>query len=240
MSLLAQQGLLLADETGPVGHAVWDSTKKSTLIVLLNGGRTAARSGEGVAWGAPYASVRANIGKSAGRWYFEISSALDSYSGNAEESGGIVGEVVDITASTSAAYIGISTPSAGYCFRRGGGGGGHVQEVRNGAAGFLSGGAVRPNDGYMGVAVDLDAGRAWCVINGVWVGGSSPTASPLGRYTFAPGTRMYPAVSVQSGIESRPEALYTLNAGQDAFKNVSPSDFESGGVLAGFNAGWFN
>ncbi len=229
--------LMMAGGSGPTGFAVWDTAAKGALTVLSNSDRTANRSGSGTAIGTPRTSVRANIGKSTGKWYFEISSPLDAYTGNAEESAGIIASSLDATSDTL--YVGLQARALGYCYRRTGGGGSGVQEIRDGAASFVTGGTARPNDGYMGIAADLDTGRAWCIINGTWAFGASPVSTPAGRYTFPAGTLMYPAITIQSGIVSRPEALHTLNAGQASFLNVSPTDFNPGGVLAGFNPGWY-
>ena len=114
-----------------------------------------------------------------------------------------------------------------------------MQEIRSGASRFVIGGAIRDNDGYIGIAVDLDAGKAWAIINGVWTDGRSPTTLPAGTWTFTAGTTLFPAVTIQSGILTRTEALHTLNAGDAPFLNIAATAFDPGQVLAGFNPGWY-
>lgn len=225
---------------GPSGYAKWNASDKSSLIVLSNSDRTAARSGTGTALGAPFAIVRANVGKSSGKWYFEVSSPKNTYLGNGEESAGLIaGSVSTSDITTSSPYVGITTPSYGMCYRRGGGSDSGVQEIRSGSARFITGGNFRANDGYIGIAVDLDAGKAWAIINGVWTFGQSPTTTPAGAFTFPPGTTLFPAITIQTGVSSDAEAIHTINCGQDAFLNVAASAFNPGGVLAGFNPGWY-
>lgn len=145
--------------------------------------------------------------------------------------------LADVT--TTQPYTGISTTSYGHCYRRGGGQPSAVQELRNGSARFVTTGSYRADDGYMGVAVDLDAGKAWTIINGVWTFNQSPVSTPGGTWTFTAGTTLFPAICIQSGIETRTEATHTLNPGDSPFLNVSASAFNAGQVLEGFNPGWF-
>lgn len=225
---------------GPTAYAKWNASDKSSLIVLSNSDRTAARSGTGTAVSVPFALVRANIGKSSGKWYFEISSPKNQYSGNGEESAGLIaGSVSTSDTTTNSPYVGITTPSYGMCYRRTGGGSSGVQEIRSGSARFVTGGTARTNDGYIGIAVDLDAGKAWAIINGTWTFGQSPTSTPAGTFTFTAGATLFPAITIQTGVSSDAEAIHTINCGQDAFLNVAASAFDPGGVLAGFNPGWY-
>ena len=221
-------------------YAKWNASDKSSLIVLSNSDRTAARSGTGTAVGAPFALVRANIGKSSGKWYFEISSPKNQYLGNGEESAGLIaGSVSTSDTTTTNPYVGITTPSFGLCYRRGGGAGSAVQQLRNGSAEWVAGGNVRANDGYIGIAVDFDSGKAWAIINGAWTFGQSPTSTPAGTFTFTAGATLFPAITIQTGVSSDAEAIHTINCGQDAFLNVAASAFDPGGVLSGFNPGWY-
>ncbi len=237
---MLRRTMIAAAPSGPVEYAKWDAAFKSSLIALSDSDLSASRMGTGRANGAPYAGVRATVGRSTGKWYFEISSNLPNYTGNAGESAGICSAALDlVNVSTTDSYIGLKPISYGHCYRRYGGGSSGVQEIRSGSSTFVTGGTVNGSSGVIGIAVDLDAGRAWCVINGAWTFGASPTSTPVGRFTFTPGTTMYPAITIQDGITTVTAAIHKLNAGQAAFLNVTDAAFNSGGVLAGFSKGWW-
>ncbi len=221
----------------PDQEVTWSPVFKSPLIELTADRLGAYRSGASAVNGYPVASIRANLGLSSGKWYFEISTARPYYPGNAWESAGLCSEAFDFvnTADTSV-YIGFAPVSYGHCYRRYGGGSNGVQELRSGVADWV--GSIERTPGVLGIAVDLDAGKAWCVINGAWTAGANPLSTPSGRFTFAGGMTMYPAVTVQDGISPMPTATHTLNAGLSPFSAVPDAAFDVGGILEGFNKGW--
>lgn len=244
MRHLKQRGMLLnpfrfSSGAPQIQFAKWDSNFKSSLISLSDNDLSAYRDGGGTSIGIPYAGVRADVGLSSGRWYFEISSSRPSYSGNGCESAGICSDALDlVNVSGPDSYIGVKAHSYGHCYRRNGGGSNGVQEVRNNVSEF--GGTIKKTDGVVGIAVDLDAGKAWAIINGAWFQGARPTSAPGGRYTFPVGTKMYPAITIQDGISTVPAAVHTLNSGKSPFAAVIDAEFLPGGSLAGFNKGWWS
>ena len=208
-------------------------------LSLSDNDLSAYRSASTAVSGLPVSSVRADIGLSAGKWYFEISTDMGTYTGNAWESAGICSDALDLVNVTNTdSYIGVKADSYGHCFRRYQGSPLDVQELRNNVATWVSSPSwVR---GTIGIAVDLDAGKAWAIIDAQWTAGANPVSQPAGRFTFTPGTKMYPAITILRGIGAYPDARYKLNAGQSPFSAASDAAFAAGGVLAGFNKGWWS
>lgn len=139
----------------------WDATDQTGAWTLTNSNRTAQ-----VTLWPGIASVLGDVGRSAGRRYFEVEYVTGGSFGTA------VRHDIGITRSRPVAS-GASGEGTGGGYRRGG-------------AIFMSGSSVGSvtalTDGdVVGVAVDLDTGNLWFALDGTWTQGDPETdTSPEG------------------------------------------------------------
>jgi SPRY domain len=149
----------------------WNPSDKSANITLSNGNLTAT------AVAAAWKSVRADQGKAAGKWYFEV--------------------VMDVVVDTNQ-MIGIGTLSAninnfvgfdvyGYAYASDGG-----VKVHNYT--FPAFGDTWGLNDVIGVAYDLDAGKVWFSKNNVWQDSGDPAAGTNEAWSGLSGT-FYPMFS---------------------------------------------
>ena len=145
-----------------VTYATWNPSDKSAGVSLTNGNLTASVSTSGSDGG----SVRATIGKSSGKWYFEFTAGSAFYA--------LIGLM------TPSAYVGPSSyPGAdtgGYNY--------YAQGVKfNGGSQGAYGGTYTAGD-IIGVAVDFDARTITFYKNGTNLGAA---------FTFSAGLTLFPA-----------------------------------------------
>jgi hypothetical protein len=177
--------------------ATWSETDKSASISLANGDLTAIGSSSEIA-------VRATVGKTSGRWYWEVTAQ---------------------SASSSLTSIGVLTMSASLDFGIGNG-------VATGA-GYSSSGSLSSSAGnsassctytsgsVIGVALDLSARVIYFSVDGVWQAGGDPTSGAGGLPLGAGNESVFPAVSLGSGD------ILAVNFGQSAFAHAAPDGFEA-------------
>lgn len=206
-------GILIATmmrsaEGAGVTYAVWDSATKGSNISLSGGNLTVSRSGSG-AW----ESVRTTIGKSSGKWYWEVTLG----SGGGGENDFIHGAAD--TGLSANSYVGSSSNSTGFqdatAF-------GQPLRYRNGAN-ALTGGATWTTGDVIGIALNMDNGKIWFSKNGTWQGSGSPDpatdTSP--QFTGITGTQ-YGAASLFSAFSA------TANFGATSLASSPPSGFNAG------------
>jgi hypothetical protein len=196
----------------------------NVLGTLSNGNLTYTWSYVG-SFGCAYGTVPKNTGK----FYFEVINTTpgnygyaiyDNWSFCAGISTGVRNTGNDILPGSDATGWGFSNRnSSGLTI--------DSSTWHNGIPTALTGVPQVPQGGYLGVAVDLDAGKVWFNANGTWVGGGNPAAGTSPAYTFTPNTVMYPAVG-QATIGAS-----TANFGVTAFSGVKPSGFLAWNVDAG-------
>jgi hypothetical protein len=74
-------------------------------------------------------------------------------------------------------------------------------------------------------AFDVDAGKGWVSVGGVWANAGNPAAGTNPSFTFTANNTIFAGCSINvTGCTA------TLNTGASAFTNTVPS---------GFNAGWY-
>jgi hypothetical protein len=144
---------------------VWNSADKHADVTLSDADLTCTAS-------AVFRMVRGTMGKSSGKWYFEVTMttvATWSTVGIAKSSVSLAG------------YVGMDTDAYGI-------GPDHTYDVSGSAshAETISAGEVA------GVAIDFDAGKIWFSSQNVFVGSGNPAAGTNPRYTGLSGT-YYPA-----------------------------------------------
>lgn len=151
--------------------ATWNPLDKSANITLSNSDMTATASN--TAW----KSVRATLGKSTGKWYFEV--RIDVAAANYN----IIG-VGQLGAST-ATYCGGNTVSWGY--------NGYNGNKFYNTASTAYGNTFTAGD-IVGVAVDISAGKIWWAKNNSWQASGDPAAGTGEAYSGLSGT-LYPMFS---------------------------------------------
>lgn len=194
--------------------ATLNPSDKSGALTLSGGNLTVVRD-SGSGWGA----VRSTVGKSTGKWYFEVinnadggtdgdamwgfmrdADSLATYPGNAS------------LGATSMGWQANATPDS--------------VKFQNGSLGAVTSyGDVAPG-AYAAFAIDLDAGKLWVRNNAsAWAGGGDPAAGTSPTFTFTAGTHLHAALAGFSASQSA-----TANFGATAFTGTPPS---------GFNLGWY-
>lgn len=157
---------------------LWNSSDKHADVTLSNANLTCTAS-------AIWRMVRGTVGKSSGKWYFEVtfvSVAVWTTMGIATAS-------VALTD-----YVGRNTGSYGL-------GPDHTYD----SSGSTSHANSISAGGVGGVAVDLDNGKIWFASNNVWLAGGDPAAGTGARYSGIPAGTYYPAAA--PGLQS-----LTINA----------------------------
>lgn len=128
-------------------------------------------------------SVRALYSKNSGKWYWEITVNDNSY----------VMTGVGTSAASLTSYVGSDDYGVGLSS----GGGWYLQDTKT----FTNQGRTAPavsNDDEVCVALDLDNGKLWIGVNGVWPNSGDPAAGTNPCFTFSAGTTLFPMVSVQT------------------------------------------
>ena len=177
-----------------------DPANKSTDITLSNGDLTATLGPVG------YASARSVLGVSSGKYYWEITLDDEGPSTNLEMIG--VGDTA----------IGLDWAlgfySTGYAYREDGSKGNNNSYVAFGT-GFNAGDVIS-------VALDMDNGKIWWALNGVWQASGDPGAGTNEAYSGITGTN-YAWITLYDNT-----AVMTANFGASAFSYTVPSGFTAG------------
>lgn len=199
---------------GGVSYATLNPADIAADLTLSGGNLAVTRNGtNNLAW----RSVRANQGKSSGKWYYEIKNTANSVTAGRHMLGTMAGG-----SSLTNRHPGLDGESTGVqdvspdwrCFQAG------VSALSTGY------GTLALND-WLFIALDLNAGKIWCKRSSSanWDGGGDPAAGTAPTRTFTPGGTLYPAI----GLYDSPAAA-EANFGASAFVGTVPS---------GFNAGWY-
>lgn len=207
----------IADWGGAVSYAptTLNPGDKSASLTLSGGDLTAVRAS-----GSGWAAGRSKVGKSRGKWYFEITNnangsttgdAMWGFARNADSLSTYPGN-----ASLGATSMGwqANNPT-------------NSAKFQNGSLGAVSGYGTVAVGQYSQFAIDLGAGKLWVKNSGAagWAGGGDPAGGTTPTFTFAANTHLHPTIAAYSGPQSA-----TANFGASAF---------AGSVPTGFNAGWY-
>lgn len=193
------QQMLLMSRLVPLvtTYATWNPSDKSANVTLSNGNLTA--SGSNGSGGA----VRANQGKSSGKWYWEIT-----------QNAAILGQVVGVGNATMdlAQQVGITTDGWSYYGQDG--------KKYNGAGGVAYGNTFVAGT-IISYALDMDNGKLWFAKAGTWQNSGDPAAGTNAAFTGLTGT-LYPAWSQANGSSG------DANFGASAFTYTVPTGFNAG------------
>uniref|UniRef100_A0A6M3J4H4 Putative tail fiber protein n=1 Tax=viral metagenome TaxID=1070528 RepID=A0A6M3J4H4_9ZZZZ len=186
-----------------MAYATWNSADK-TATVTLSGGDLVTTGG------TPQGSVRATMGKSSGKWYWEITYT------NSETSNGFI----MLGVGDSGVPIGLSDYMGddpdGYAYRQNG-----QKENNNTPASY--GNSFTQAD-VIGVALDMNSGKIWFSKNDVWQNSGDPAAGTGEAYSGISGT-FYPMITLDPQFTT---VIATANFGASAFAGTVPSGFTSG------------
>lgn len=179
-------------------YATWNPADKATPMTLSNGDLTVAWNYSGY-----YCSLRANQGKSSGKWYWEVTP----------------------TTISTEALIGVANSSARLDYYTGQDANGWSYYKVNGNkynnAISTAYGTSYAAGNIIGIALDMDAGKVWFSKNGTWQNSGDPAAGTNAAFTGLTGT-LYPTTS--GAIVGN----HTANFGASAFTYSAPSGFNSG------------
>jgi len=178
-------------------YATWNPLDLGDNIALSGGNLVATSTGSG------HDGLRANIGKSSSKWYWEVTK-----SGAGDNT-----------------VIGIGTGDAnlnGFCGADAYGWGYEPNGKKVHSYSEDNYGDTYTLNDIIGVALDLNNGKIWWSKNGVWQDGGDPGAGTGEAYSGLSGI-FYPMASVYS-IDDQ----LTANFGASAFSYSAPEGFESG------------
>jgi hypothetical protein len=184
-----------------MAYATWNPSDKNAGLVLSNGDLTVTVNG------ANDRALRATIGQSSRKWYWEITVGTPN---NAKD------------------YIGIGTSNASIAD------GFYLGEDVYGYSYGIDGGTKHHNnssdaygdeylaDEIVSIALDMDDGKIWFARQGVWQNSGDPAAGTGEAFSGLSGT-FFPMVSMYwNGV------YLTANFGASAFSYSVPSGFKSG------------
>lgn len=198
----------------PTAYATLNPADCSADITLSGGNLTATRNGGGGAW----RSVRANMSKAAGKWYFEVLKSVASGTNGSHMPGFMLGASSLSNFPGSAAN---STDSGVQLVSP------NVVRWRGNIGSAATGYGTVATSAYLYVAIDVTNGNAWVKgsAQGGWVLGGDPVAGTTPSFTYPAGTTIFPVI----GLYDSPSAA-VANFGATAFNGAVPS---------GFNPGWY-
>ena len=191
---------------------------KSNLSGSLSGGNLT------YSWGLPGATGCSfgTVGRNTGKFYFEVVNTLPGgYGGAIYENWSFNAGIAATRNTANDIYAGISADSWGFSNSNGSGLTTETTLFNNATPTTLSVSQI-PQDGYLGVAVDLDAGKVWFKANGSWVLSGDPAAGTNPAYTFTANTVVYPVIGQGSHT---PGGVSTANFGATAFLGTVPTGF---------------
>lgn len=206
---MAIQQILLATAIAGAGGgssgATLNPLDKHADIVLSGGNLTATKTTTG-SWRV----ARATNPKTSGKRYFELKYEAGTADG--------LQLGIALGSNSLANYLGSEAGSAGFI-----GANATRQLYANGSLVQNNGAGVGLN-GYMGIAVDIDAGKGWARTSNLagWIGGGDPSLGTSPSFTFTPGATVYAAVSLHYSNNQ-----VTINLGGAAFNMAAPVAYTS-------------
>lgn len=188
------QALIASVASSSEQNVTWNPSDKAANVSLSNSDLTAGSSS------ATFGSVRATLGRSSGKYYFEV---LCTTLGSTRTGIG------DGTFSLST-YVGNSSKSAGFTIG---------SNTNSGYTHTNSGTFALSNGDYLMFAVDMDADKAWVGKNNTWQLSGDPAAGTNPWLDAVSGT-VYPATSVYETNVS-----FTLRTKTSQIAGTVPSGF---------------
>lgn len=179
-----------------MAYATWNPADKHANITLTSGSLVATATADG------WKSVRSTIGKSSGKWYWEVT--MDAINDIMVD--------VGLASVPVSSYAGNDSDGYGYYNTDG-------NKYNSGAN--VAYGATYTTD-IIGVALDMDNGKVWWSKNGSWQASGDPGAGTNEAYSGLTGT-MYAMLSIYTNTNKT-----TANFGASAFTYSVPTGFTAG------------
>jgi len=181
-------------------YATWNPADTDSGINLSNGDLLAYRDGTYYT-----AATRSTIGKSSGKWYWEVSFFYDP------------GDYCDLGVGRSTANLDslVGSNLYGWSYRNWDG---HKAHSDSDSAY----GSTYTTDVVIGVALDMDNGRIYFSRNGTWQNSGDPAAGTGYAYDGLSGT-LYAMLAMYTD-----GSMMLANFGATAFSYSAPSGFNSG------------
>jgi hypothetical protein len=207
---LQSNSLLLASKR--VTYATWNPSDKNANVTLSNGNLTAAGNNSSF-----YYPVRATIGKSTGKWYWEEFIDMAALSGFNYQVSGVGNSSASLA---NGQYVGANVNSWAYHNLNGN----KYTNAVNTAYGatYITGVTI-------GIALDMTNGAIYFAKNNAWQNGGDPTSGAAktgAAYTGLTGT-LYPMTSFL-GQNNSTGSKNTANFGATALTYAAPSGYNSG------------
>ncbi len=197
-----------------VTPTTWNPSDKHANIVLSGGNLVASRTEATNQWDG----VRSIFGASSGKYYWEITITTQPSWGTFRGQNFGVGTIAAPLNEHNGTY------DNGWAYARTG----SIYYVTNnivnttGVIGFAQGSIIM-------IALDMDTGKLWWGVDGVWINGGDPSAGTGAQYTNLSGT-IYALSNLYIGSDG---CAQTANFGASALAYTVPSGFQSGfGPLA--------
>ena len=187
---------------GPAS-VTWDPSSVITpgSWVFSNGNNTA----EGLAGGSAKV-VLATLGRSTGKWYFELVVNIIA-SSSTGPAFGAVNTVNDLGLFSTGTYY---DTSSGFIW------------LGDGGSGQNNTGVISSNGDRISVAVDIGAGKVWFAHNGTWLLSGNPAAGTNQANTIALTGTLYPAMRVGNDLQEG-----TLYCSSGSFVYSIPTGFSA-------------
>lgn len=216
--------------SGEVVTVTLDPTYSNPAMILSNGNLSAQWSLSG-SFGCSYATVP----RSAGKYYFEIINTTPGGYGGAIYDNWSFNAGLSVDRNITNDKTAGSTPNS-WAFSNANNTGvtTNTSTIAAGVVTIVTGVSQIPQDGYLGVAVDLDSGKIWFNANGTWINSGNPAAGTNPTYTFTPTKTLYPALGQGS---YNPGGKSTANFGATAFLGTKPSGFNAWNTSGGGGGG---
>lgn len=196
----------------PVKEVEWNAADGDTAINILDGfggDRGLKASSTGVNTNA----IRANISKSSGKWYWEVTTGGTTAAD--------VGHDIGVMTSGHALGVHVGSEATGWGFSEVSTAG-LSRKFNNGDS--SAGSPSWINGDIISVAIDLDAGKIWWAINGVWHSSGDPATGANAIFSNLTGT-LFPAVSMAPGAGV--SSICTTNFGATDFVYDIPDGFSA-------------
>lgn len=175
----------------------WDPSNKGSLITLTNGNLSVSQSA-----GNSFQGVKSTVGKSSGKWYFEVTG-----NGNVNSSVGLGNTSSDVTNMVANnEWWQVNTNDGNF--------------YDAGVMGSYSVGVVL-NGHVLMFAFDLGNGKLWIGKNGTWANSGDPAAG-TGNVAVLPANTYYAFCSLATATLT---TSFTANFGDSAFAHTKPTGF---------------
>lgn len=189
-----------------ITYATWNPSDKSSGITLSGGNKTATLNTSG------WRGVRGNIGKSVGKWYWEIT--VNTADANRDQFNGIA--TSGVTLDPSSGNFADATSNTVYLYY-----GYDGNKTAGGSVTSAYGNTYAAGD-VIQVALDMDAGKIWFGKNGTWQNSGNPATGSNAAFSSISGT-FYPFFGANGSSQS-----VTTNFGGSSFNYDVPSGFTAG------------